>query len=238
MRIDVRSAGIAIALGALAAACGGAGGNQRPPQTGGAPIGVQPSSIGFGLQATPPPQIVVLTNVTAGTPISISVQDPTLVGVSTAPPSNGSPAFAIRGIAAGSTTVTFAANGSTATVRTQSALCGRPDALNPAPVQLSPPNGSTSVPQNVGTVYFGVYSVVPRVQPYLHLAVGAHGTLEGGALTAASLPAGIPTAPPQPGRTLTYMSASVPPLQPGTTYRTQPYDDACQPALVAGSFST
>jgi hypothetical protein len=229
---------VALCAFALFAGCGGAGGTAPTVRPGGAPLAVQPASIQFGTQATPPPQSVTVENVSSASDVTFSVQDPTVVGVTAGPPSSGEPTFLIHEIAHGATTVTFTANGTSASVSTQSFLCGRPDALKPAPVLLSPASGSTNVPAGVGTLYFGVYSTVPAIQPYLHLAVDAHGTLEGSALAVAALPAGTPTAPPQPGRTLTYMSATVPQLQPGTTYRTHVYDDGCQAALIAGSFST
>ena len=74
----------------------------------------------------------------------------------------------------------------------------------------------------------------------LHMAVGAHSTLEGGALVAATLPLGtmLPTPLPIPGATGVVVSAPVPTLPAGQSYTTQLYNDTCQPAVSAGTFST
>lgn len=217
------------------AACGGSGSASPSPST--APLTIQPTTLSFGSQ-TLPQQTITVQNVAPGTPLSVAVGDATLVGATAPSVSGTSATFTVYGIARGSTTVTVTGGGMSAALSTQSVACGRPEPMTPSPVLLSPTNGATGVSPNVGSLYFGVYSAVPSVTPYLHLIVGTNGTLEAGALSASALPSGTPTAPPQNGATLTYMRATVPPLGSSTTYHTELYDDGCQSAQVVGSFST
>jgi len=70
--------------------------------------------------------------------------------------------------------------------------------------QIFPASGATGTSSSVATVYFVAYFLTGAgVSGSLHVAVGAHGTLEGGPLVAASPPPGtvVPTAIPLPDAT-------------------------------------
>ena len=104
-----------------------------------------------------------------------------------------------------------------------------------------PASGATGTSSSVATVYFVAYFLTGAgVSGSLHVAVGAHGTLEGGPLVAASPPPGtvVPTAIPLPDATDIVVSATVPMLAAGQTYQAQLYNDTCQAPVVAGTFST
>ena len=107
--------------------------------------------------------------------------------------------------------------------------------------QIFPASGAVGTSRSVAAVYFVAYFLTGAgVSGSLHVAVGAHGTLEGGPLVAASPPPGtvLPTPIPLPDATDIVVSATVPMLAAGQTYQTQLYNDTCQAPVVAGTFST
>jgi hypothetical protein len=152
--------------------------------------------------------------------------------------------FIVYPIAHGSTTATFTAGGASATITATTGNCGRPDALSPASQLVYPQPGATGVSPSIGKLYFavwlrGIYIVPPTFPPInLHLIAGAHDTQEGSALQPDTPPPGSAPVNTQQQGTLQYMSATVTALRSATAYRTQIYDDACQPALLTGSFTT
>lgn len=228
-----------IALGALLAACSGQMANSNASISG--PLVANPSSVQFSIaQFLPPAQPVQLTkaNGTSG-PFSLSVANPTVVGASSPVSSGGSASFSVFPIAAGSTSITVAdASGASVTVTAATSACGRPDNLGPSQMVFPKP-GATGVATSIGKIYFGVLSVLAPKQTNLHLIAGQNGTLEGGTLHPDTPPPGSGSVTPTPQYpTVTYMSATVPALQAETNYRTQIYDDACQPANLTGAFTT
>jgi hypothetical protein len=150
--------------------------------------------------------------------------------------------FSVIPIAHGATTITATdSTGASALVSVTSALCGRPPSMLAAQ-QVVPASGATGVSPSIGRVYFVAYFVTGvGVSGNLHMSVGAHGTLEGGPLVAAALPPGtvLPTPPLLPGPiTSMTVSATVPTLAAGQQYQTQLYNDTCEGAVLAGTFST
>jgi hypothetical protein len=107
--------------------------------------------------------------------------------------------------------------------------------------QLVPASGTINVSSSIGTLFFLAYfQNGVALSGNLHLIVGKHGTLEGGPLVAATAPPGtvFPTPIPIPNTTEVVVRASVPALAPAHQYRTEVYNDTCQPAVFAGAFST
>ena len=173
------------------------------------------------------------------------MNDPTVIGVAIGESFVAWPApFIVYPIAHGSTTATFTAGGAAATISASTGNCGRPDQLSAASQLVYPRPGATDVSPSIDKLYFAVRLAgnfsVPPVFPRtnLHLIAGAHETAEGSALQPDTPPPGSAPADPTQQGALQYMSATVPPLRSATSYRTQIYDDACQPALLTGSFTT
>ena len=208
---------------------------------------VSPQSVPFTDlgQPTPSPQTVVLsgTAVTMGLPIAVSIADPTVVSVVPVVFAQaGPPTYAFYEIARGSTTVTFTAGTANATVTETSALCGRPDWLRPESQLIYPPPGSTGVPTTLGKLYFSIavqsFTNGFPTTVYLNLIVGQHATqFVGTTLQPDTPPPGSASPAPLPNFRYQTMSVQVP-LAPATSYRTQLYDDACQPAILTGAFTT
>jgi hypothetical protein len=240
--------------GALAA-CGGGGATvapdavQTPSLTPAVVLSASPATFAFGIaDPIPSPQsgFVAASPSPVSLGLSIAVADPTVAGVELGESFVAWPArFVVYPIAHGSTTATFSAGGASATITASSGLCGRPDWLSPASQLVFPRPGATGVSPSIGKLYFAVWLTGNVVVPpasfpptNLHLIAGAHETAEGSALRPDTPPPGsAPVDLAQQG-TLQYMSATVNALRSGTSYRTQIYDDACQPALLTGSFTT
>jgi hypothetical protein len=211
-------------------------------------LSASPASFTFGgLDPMPPPQSgsVAASPMPVSLALSIDVADPTVIGVSIGESFAAWPArFVVYPVAHGSTTATFSAGGASTTIAAATGLCGRPDALSPASQLVYPRPGATDVSPSTGKLYFAVWlratSFVPPTFPTIgsHLIVGAHETQEGSTLQPDTPPPGSASVDTTRQGTLQYMSATVPPLRAATAYRTQIYDDACQPALLTGSFTT
>ncbi len=203
-------------------------------------IAASPSALFFQVELGAPPSVPVTVSGARAldSNFAVSVLDPTVIGY-TAPSISGRTAtLSVFAIAPGSTSISFSDAGGSAVVTTGSGSpCGRPNNLSYASTLIAPAPGATSVPTNVGSLYFAVYSYVAPAAN-LHVIVGAHQSFEAGALAVASPPPGTPAAAPIAGQLLTYMKATVPQLSPGTSYRTELYGDTCEGALLAGSFST
>lgn len=232
-----------VVCGLVLAGC--SGGNSSPSPQPTTPqvvtLSASPATYTFPLDNNTPEPVSVTRSNGTFTSLALGVADPTVVGV-TAPALNGTSAtFSVIPIAHGATTVTATdSTGASTSVSVTTASCGRPSSLVAAQ-QVVPAAGATGVSASIGTLYFVAYSLNGLgAAGNLHLIVGAHGTLEGGPLVAATLPPGtvLPTPIPLPGATGTIVSATVPALVPGQQYQTQLYNDTCQPAVLAGTFST
>jgi len=204
-------------------------------------ISATPAAFTFALDNNTPASIHVTRSSGSFSSLALGVADPTIVGFTAPSLSGGTAIFTIIPIAHGSTTVTATdSTGANAPVSVTTATCGRPPSLLGAQ-QVVPAAGATGVSPSIGTLYFVAYFLTGvGVSGNLHVAVGAHSTLEGGALVAATLPPGttLPTPLPISGATGTIVSATIPALTTGQTYTTQLYNDTCQPAVLAGTFST
>ena len=236
------------ACGALVACGGGAGTLAADAiQTPALAVSASPAAFTFGIaDPIPAPQsgMVAAAPSPVSLGLSITVNDPTVIGV------------AIGGlVAAGALRrVPDRARLNDGDVHrrrrsrhdsTSTGNCGRPDQLSAASQLVYPRPGATGVSPSIDKLYFAVRLAgnfsVPPVFPRtnLHLIAGAHETAEGSALQPDTPPPGsAPADPTQQGALLQDMSATVPPLRSATSYRTQIYDDACQPALLTGSFTT
>ncbi len=230
-----------VALVAIAlAGCGGGGSSAAPAQP--VTLSATPATFTFPLNDNTPEPVSVARSTGTFASLGVSVSDPTIVGV-TAPALAGANAtFSVIPIAHGATTITATdSTGASTTISITTASCGRPASLLAAQ-QVLPASGATSVSPSIGRLFFVVYFVSgAAVNGNLHLSVGAHGTLEGGPLVAAFLPPGtvMPSPPPLPGPvTSASVSATVPALAAGQQYQTQLYNDTCQGAVLAGTFST
>ena len=204
-------------------------------------LSASPSTYAFPLDGNSPQPITVTRSNGTFTSVTLSVSDPTIVGVTTPLLAGGSATFSVLPIARGSASITIAdSSGAQAQVNAMTPPCGRPPNLLAAQ-QLSPSDGAGNVSTSVGKIYFSVY-FLNGTSPSgnLHLIVQPHATLEGGPLTAATPPPGtvFPTPIPLPNATAIEMSASVPPLQSGAQYEMELYNDTCQQAVLAGTFST
>jgi hypothetical protein len=208
----------------------------------GAVLSATPSAYTFPLDDNTPEPIIVTRSSGSFASLTLSVADPTIVGVTTPTLGGATAKFSILPIARGSTVVTATdASSVSTTVHVTTALCGRPASLLAAQ-QVLPPSGASGVSPSIGTLYFVAYFPIGTsgiVPGNLHLIAGQHGTLEGSAYAAALLPPGsaLPTPIPIPASSA-IVSATVPMLAPGQTYQTQLFSDTCQPAVLAGSFST
>jgi hypothetical protein len=224
-----------LVCGLVLAGCSGGNSSPSPQQV--VTLSASPATYTFPLDDNTPEPVSVTRSNGTFTSLALGVADPTVVGV-TAPALNGASAtFSVIPIAHGATTVTATdSTGAATSVSVTTASCGRPASLVAAQ-QVVPTAGATGVSASIGTLYFVAYG---GGTGNLHLIVGAHGTLEGGPFVAATLPPGtvLPPPIPLPGVTDTIVSATVPALVPGQQYQTQLYNDTCQPAVLAGTFST
>jgi len=236
---------------AFAATFAGCSSDQRgghpQPCTGCIVLSTTPTAYTFPLDNNTPEPVTVTRSRGSFSSLSLSVGDPTQIGVTT-PTLNGAKAtFSVIPIAHNyaasnpATTVMLTdSSGAEGSVGITTASCGRPASLLAAQ-QIFPASGATGTSSSVATVYFVAYFLTGAgVSGSLHVAVGAHGTLEGGPLVAASPPPGtvLPTPIPLPDATDIVVSATVPMLAAGQTYQTQLYNDTCQAPVVAGTFST
>ncbi len=208
------------------------------------PMTFSATSVDFSIEESVPTASVTLSKASAvDAPLVFTYSDPTIAGVSSTAVSGSSAAITLVGIASGSTTATATDGvGSQGSISLRAGPCGRPDEMTQEPVLLSPSNASTGIATGVGTLYFGIYTVAANVNDiHLHMIVGQNQAFEAGALSNATLPAGVATAPPpQSGGStvLSYQAVTVPNLKANTSYRTQLYDNVCSPAMIAGSFTT
>ncbi len=217
---------------------GGSGGGPAPaPVT----LSVSPSSYTFALDDNAPVTVTVTRTGGPFASLALGVADPTIVGVTPLTLSGSAATFSVIPVARGATAVTAVdGSGASASFSVTTASCGRPATLVAAQ-QFVPAAGATAVAPSIGKMYFVGYFVNGvRAGGKLHLIVGAHGTQEGGPLVQATPPPGtvLPTPIPLPGVTDTVLSATVPALVAGQSYQTQLYNDTCQPAVLAGAFST
>lgn len=204
-------------------------------------LSAMPATYTFALDDNAQKLVTVSRSSGAFASLQLSVADPTIIGVTTPTLRATSATFSIIPIAHGSTTVNATdQTGAMAVVHVSTASCGRPPSMLAAQ-QLVPESGATNVSSSIGTLYFVVY-FPNRVElsGNLHVIVGQHGTLEGSPLVAATAPPGtvFPTPIPIPNATEMVVSASIPALAPAQQYRTEVYNDTCQPAVLAGAFST
>jgi hypothetical protein len=219
-------------------------GSNSPPAPAKVMLSAMPPTYTFPLDNPEPPLPITVTR-SAGSfsSLTLSVGNPTLYGV-TPPRLTGNKAtFSIIPIASESNstlvTATDQADASTS-VSVSTTVCTRPPSLLAAQ-QVIPASGATGVSPSTETMYFVAYfSTGVGLSGNLHFAVGAHGTLEGGPLVAATLPPGtvLPTPIPLPDATDVIVSVNTPELTAGQTYQTQLYNDFCQAPVVAGTFST
>jgi len=224
-------------------ACGG--GSSVSPSSQSQAFGLNPSSVSFSVvQPLPQPARVALQGSgAAGTAVdfTVSVDDPTQVGAEAISAASGV-ALLLTPISSGRTGASAVhvsdLAGAAATVSVNEGLCGRPDNLSAASRLVYPRSGSQGVSAHIGKLYFAVFSQAQTTTTHLHLIVGSHGTLEGSRLVRATPPRGAAVVAPRPGFLLTTMAATVPDLAASTRYHAQLYDDACQPPLIAGAFST
>ena len=241
MSLVARNTLVGLVLVALAG-CGGGGSSRSAAPAQSVTLSATPAAYTFPLDDNTPEPVSIGRSTGAFASLGLSVGDPTIVGV-TAPILTGASAtFAVIPIAHGATTITATdSTGVSTTVSITTATCGRPPSILAAQ-QVVPASGATGVSPSIGQLYFVAYVVTGvAVSGSLHMGVGAHDTLEGGPLVAATLPAGtvVPTPPPLPGPyTSTIVSATIPALAAGQQYQTQLYNDTCQGADVAGTFST
>lgn len=85
-------------------------------------------------------------------------------------------------------------------------------AIAPDPTMLSPANGATSVPTNIGLIYFAGSASPNEVE----LTTAAGSSIFGGTFVAAPSP--VPSSVASSAGSKTVFEASVPVLNPGTTY--------------------
>ena len=243
MNLFARKTLVVLVVAALAG-CGGGGSSGGSPAAPAQPVTLSatPAAFTFPLNDNTPEPVSVTRSAGTFASLGLSVGDPTVVGVTATVLTGSTATFSVIPIAHGATTITTTdGTGVSTTVSITTASCGRPPSILAAQ-QVVPASGATGVSPSIGQVYFVAYVVTGvAASGNLHMSVGAHGTLEGGQLVAATLPAGtvLPTPPPLPGPyTSTIVSATVPALAAGQQYRTQLYNDTCQGADVAGTFST
>ncbi|MDQ2663377.1 MAG: hypothetical protein M3Y18_04990 [Candidatus Eremiobacteraeota bacterium] len=223
-------------------ACGSTAPSSMLAKTGSpATLAISPASYAFNLDQNAPQTITVTRSSGNFTSLTLSIADPTVVGVFLPTILGSTATFEVIPIAHGTTTVSATdQNGNSATVAVSTALCGRPASLVAAQLFV-PATAATGVSSAIGTLYFVAYIVRgAALSGSAHLAVGQHGSLEGGPLVAATAPPGValPTPIPLPHTTDVIVRASVPPLAAGQHYQAQIYNDTCQPSVIAGSFST
>jgi hypothetical protein len=244
--MKMRKAAGLLALGALTA-CGAGDGNAleaRPAVPGAvaSALTAKPRGVAFDLSLLPAAKRVTLTDASGiGSSFVVNVADPTQVGVSKPVRESATQARMLvypisRGSSgSGMTSVNVRASGATVTIAASQQLCARPDSLLAA-VLVNPKKNAHGVSTTVGKLIFAVeYYPLTNVPPkmYLHLIVGAHGTLEGGRLQGNQQLEGV-----RPMYGYKYLSASVPVLPAHARIRTQLYDDTCQAPRLAGGFIT
>lgn len=205
-----------------------------------ASLALSPASYSFSLDQNAPQQFTVTRSNGSFTSLVLSIGDPTVVGVSGPTISGSTASFQVLPIAHGTTSVNATdQNGNSAAAQISTASCGRPPSLVAAQALL-PSNGATGVSSSIGRLYFVVYMMRgTTLSGNLHLIVGQHSSLEGGPLVLATPPPGavLPTPIPLLNAVDFVASASVPPLALGQRYETELYNDTCQPAVIAGTFS-
>lgn len=202
----------------------------------------------WGIGDDPPLQIVEGSPRIAY-PLSVSIDDPTVVDVgSPSPQSPQAAAFVIRRIAPGiTTTVRFTdATGGSASLKIDGVIpCGRPPLAYGN--LIFPLNGATGVDPGIGKLYFALRYGGPTSsneersiasQTTLRLVL-QHSGFDTGHLAVEAPPSGAGTPDPDAYyRTVAYMSGTIPRLRQGTTYRVQLYNDTCEGPNVAGEFTT
>jgi hypothetical protein len=216
-----------------------------PPPPPALTLTVSPTSVTFDIfQPVPASQPIVLSGsaLTSGPPLVVSIADPTIVGVTPVVfIVQGPPTFAINPVAHGSTTISFIVGTASASVTATTGTCGRPDFLRPESQLIFPQPGLTSVSTSVAKLYFAVAYPNSSAGPsgvHLNLIVGQHATQPiGVTLQNDTAPPGAATPTPSPFFQYQVMSVPVP-LMSATAYRTQLYDDTCQPAVLTGGFTT
>ncbi len=240
MNLIARSVFVGLLLTAFAG-CGG-GGSSATPTMQSVTLSANPAAFTFPLNDNTPEPVSVTRSAGPFSSLALSIGDPTVVGVSGPNLTAGSATFTIIPIAHGATTITATdSTGASTSISVMTATCGRPPSILAAQ-QVVPAAGATGVATSIGRLYFVAYfETGAAVSGNLHLSVGAHASLEGGPIVAAALAPGtvVPSPPPLPGPvTSATVSATVPALAGGQQYRTQLYNDPCQGAVVAGTFST
>ena len=234
-----RLLGLTAAL--VTASCSGYSAGGTTPQPSKATLSATPAAFTFSLDQNAPQRVDITRSTGAFTSLQLVIGDPSIAGVTTPSLGGASATFSITPIAHGSTSVQVTdQSGATIRVNVTTASCGRPASLLAAQ-QLVPNPGATHVPTSIGTVYLLTYfQDRTTLSGNLHLIVGRHGSLEGGPLVAATAPPGtvFPTPIPIPNSTQIVVSATVPALAPAHQYKTQVYNDTCQPAVRGATFST
>jgi hypothetical protein len=206
----------------------------------------RPPSAAFTIaQRLPGPATVSLEGNGAnavGSAFTVTVDDPTQLGAGVSNLDSPSATLYLIPVSSGRTHSTVVrvknAKGQTTTVTVTQGKCGRPDNLAAQSQLVYPKPGTTGVSPYVNVLYFAVFSRAPITPMNLHLIAGQHATLEGSQLFPALPPSGSKKVAKQPGFVLNYMAATVPRLSRSTSYRTQIYDDTCQPPALTGGFST
>jgi hypothetical protein len=145
----------------------------------------------------------------------------------------------------GTTTIDVrTANGASASIPVSAAGCGKPDALDYAAL-IAPPNGARSVPLTTSSYYVEVGAIPVITQSpfepvlHAHIVVNDSSALDPQApLAPATPPPGAASPSPAPNGVYGYEEGAMPQLAAGNTYTVYVYDDSCEPAWYAGSFST
>ncbi len=227
-------------LAVVPAACGGGGsgpGSPAQPVT----LTFSPPSYTFALDDDAPLTVSLTRSQGPFNELALGVADPTIVGLTPLSFSGSVATLSVVPIAHGSTDVTaLDGSGASASFAVATATCARPPSLEAAQ-QIVPAPGASAVSTGIGKLYFvGYFKTGVRPGGKLHLIVGNTGTQEGGSLSPATPPPGtvLPSPIPLTGTTSAVLAASAPALIAGRSYRTQLYNDTCQPAVIAGNFST
>jgi hypothetical protein len=226
----------------LLAACGGGG--STPPPTPKPIIVASPASVSTSMYGGQSTFTIALsgTNLTglqwtAGTLsfLSITMQQNTVSSAS----------LNVFLSSAGTTTITVrSANGASATIPVTGVPCGRPDALDYASL-ISPANGARNVALTASNYYVEVGAIAAITQSpfepvlHAHIVVNDSSALDPQApLTPATPPPGAASPSPPPSGVYGYEEGTMPQLSAGNSYTVYVYDDYCESALDAGTFST
>jgi hypothetical protein len=176
-------------------------------------------------------------------PLIVQVDDPAYVAISQPLPADENVAtIEVRQIAAGAVVhvlITDAAGTSTIVPIETALPCAVP-ASNWSRI-VPPQRDADGVSPTIGKLYFAVYAHSANPAGIHVRLLWDHLATETGDLKPDSLPRRVPAVRPDfgaPTVTRSYMSATVPRLLPGTTYRVQLYDVTCEPVEIAGSFTT